>query len=149
MNIKLKGPLAHSYIKEMLAKTKSKFVINNDNISNKNSVEERNKIMNETDNKNFKLEKIIQKIRTGKKLTASELEYLRNERPDLYQQLINADKGVQQLKQSLKSCHSKEEAQNVINAALTPLKKDFSEIGEYKRQAYMEAYLEFKKSADY
>ena len=67
--------------------------------------------------------KIENKIKSGAKLTTKEMNYLRKYNPYMYHQMVRVQQKREMLKERLKHCRSKEEAQQAIGAA-------FSTIGE-------------------
>lgn len=67
--------------------------------------------------------KIENKIKSGAKLSAKEMNYLRKYNPYLYHQMLRVQQKRESLKEQLKHCRTKQEAQQAISFA-------FSSIGE-------------------
>ena len=67
--------------------------------------------------------KIESKIKSGAKLSAKEMNYLRKYNPYLYHQMLRVQQKRESLKEQLKHCRTKQEAQQAISFA-------FSSIGE-------------------
>ena len=68
--------------------------------------------------------KIEQKIRSGAKLSAKEMNYLRKYNPYLYQQMSRVQAQREMLKEELKHCKTKQEAQAVIARAMASVSKE-------------------------
>lgn len=64
--------------------------------------------------KDFKLERIITKFRTGKKLTSGELSYLAEKAPEIYQKVLRIMQRREQLEKRLEQAGSKEEVQMIM-----------------------------------
>ena len=77
---------------------------------------------NETERLKFQ-EKIERKIKSGAKLSQKEMNYLRRYSPYLYQHMIRVQQKRESLKEQLKHCRTKEEANQAISTA-------FSSIGD-------------------
>ena len=97
-----------------------------------------------------RLKKIEQKLRSGKRLTREELEFLKSRSPYLYQQAIRIQHMADGLKEQLKHCKTKQQAQQLISqtqamvgakdpmreavlAALGRVKKEFTDSEYYKK----------------
>jgi len=94
------------------------------------------------------LNKIISKLKRGKKLSNSELNYLSVHEPRLYMTALRVRQQKEALKQRLKNCHSKQEAQEVIDSATGSVgKKDPDR--EYIIAGLREIEKEFKNSKFY
>ena len=65
--------------------------------------------------------KIEKKIKTGAKLSRKEMAYLRKYNPYMYHQMVRVQQKREALKEQLKHCKSKEEAQQVISAAFSSI----------------------------
>lgn len=63
-------------------------------------------------------QKIMAKLRSGKRLTSQELSYLRLHNPDLYEIAMRVEQARQAFRNRLKSCKSKEEVQQVISGQM-------------------------------
>lgn len=74
----------------------------------------------EEERQNFQT-KIEYKIKAGAKLSQRELKYLRKYNPYMYHQMIRVQQKREALKERLKHCRTKEEAQQVIGDAFTTI----------------------------
>lgn len=59
-------------------------------------------------------QKIMAKLKSGKRLTSEEMNYLRIHNPTMYEIAVRVERARQALRERLKSCRSKEEVQQVI-----------------------------------
>lgn len=92
--------------------------------------------------------KIMAKLKSGKTLTQEELNYLSLHNQQLYVTALRVKYQKEALKNRLKSCKSKEEAQEVIDNAVGGVSKDDPDK-EYLIAGFREVEKEFKKSGDY
>lgn len=65
--------------------------------------------------------KIQQKIKSGARLSQKEMNYLRKYNPYMYQQMVRVQQRREALKEQLRHCKSKEEAQRVMSSAMTSI----------------------------
>ncbi len=65
--------------------------------------------------------KIQQKIKSGAKLSAKEMAYIRRTNPYIYQQVVRVQQRREALKEQLRHCRTKEEAQQVMSNAMTSI----------------------------
>lgn len=65
--------------------------------------------------------KIENKIKSGAKLSAKEMNYLRKYNPYLYQQMLRVQHKRESLKEQLKHCRTKQEAQQTISFAFSSI----------------------------
>ncbi len=65
--------------------------------------------------------KIQQKIKSGAKLSQKEMNYLRKYNPYMYQQMVRVQQRREALKEQLRHCRTKEEAQRVMSSAMTSI----------------------------
>ena len=65
--------------------------------------------------------KIQQKIKNGAKLSAKEMAYIRRTNPYIYQQVVRVQQRREALKEQLRHCRTKEEAQQVMSNAMTSI----------------------------
>ena len=93
-------------------------------------------------------EKIMQKLRSGKKLTAEELNYLRAKNPQLYVQAARVQAMRENLKNQLENCKSKEEVEKVYGDFTSMISKD-DPMKEALVAAYDDEMKEFKKTDKY
>lgn len=82
-------------------------------------------------------QKIMAKLKSGKRLTSQELSYLRLHNPELYKIAMRVEVARQALRNRLKSCKSKEEVQQVISGQMEVIKV-MREAGDPATE-YMEA----------
>ena len=94
------------------------------------------------------LNRIMAKLKSGKKLTAEEMRFLQAENPALYQQAARVQAMRDGLEQRLKTCHSKEEAQTIFANAIGGV-SDKDPMKEYIVAAYQDVMEEFQKSDEY
>lgn len=92
--------------------------------------------------------KIMGKLKSGKKLTPEEMRFLQAEYPALYQQAARVQAMREGLETRLKACHSKEEAQTMFADALSHVSDD-DPMKEAITASYMDAMNEFQKSDEY
>jgi hypothetical protein len=88
------------------------------------------------------------KINRGEKLTADEMQYLRINNPLEYAKMAKVQIQREALENRLKSCKSKEEAQEVYTEAMSRISDDDPAKKE-TIAAYNNAYEEFRKSDEY
>ena len=94
------------------------------------------------------IKKIYAKIQSAKKLTQDEMAYLRKYDPVTYMKVARIQAQREALEAQLKSCKSKEEAQELYTDTVSRIPEDDPARKELMA-AYDDAYEEFKKSADY
>lgn len=92
--------------------------------------------------------KIMQKLRSGKKLTAEEMNYLRAKNPQLYAQAARVQAMRENLKNQLENCKSKEEAEKVYGNSISMVNND-DPMKEAIVAAYDDVMKEFKKTDKY
>lgn len=66
-------------------------------------------------NNNSIMESINMKLKSGKKLSASEIEYLKQNAPELYKEIIKLEQERKMFENRLKSCKTKSEALSVYS----------------------------------
>lgn len=93
-------------------------------------------------------EKIIQKLRSGKKLTPEEMNYLRAKNPQLYVQAARVQAMRENLRNQLENCKSKEEVEKVYGNFTLMISKD-DPMKEALVAAYDDEVKEFKKTDKY
>lgn len=74
----------------------------------------------EEERKNFQT-KLEYKVKSGAKLSGKEMNYLRKYNPYMYHQMVRVQQKREALKERLKHCRSKEEAQQAIGAAFSSI----------------------------
>lgn len=92
--------------------------------------------------------KILQKLRSGKKLTSEEMNYLRVKNPSMYAQAARVQAMRENLKNQLESCRSKEEVEKVYGDAVSFV-GDKDPMKEAIIAAYDDVTKEFKKTDQY
>lgn len=93
-------------------------------------------------------EQIMRKLRSGKKLTPEELNYLRVKNPQMYVQAARVQAMRENLKNQLENCHSKEEVEKVYGDAMSMVSKE-DPMREALIAAYDDVTTEFKKTDKY
>ena len=91
--------------------------------------------------------RIEQKLKTGKKLTAKEMEYLRMYNMDLYKRVLRIEMKRKMLRSQLKHAKSKDEVQTIVMGAMAGTEKDMDK--EYMTAMINREAGEFMKSAAY
>lgn len=94
------------------------------------------------------LGKIMAKLKSGKNLSVDELEYLRLHEPQLYMTAMRVRHKKEALEHRLKNCHSKQEAQDIIDAAIGGVSQNDPDK-EYILAGLREVEKEFKGSKFY
>ena len=92
--------------------------------------------------------RIYAKARAGQKLTPDEMSFLARTNPELYQRVLRAQRIRRELESRLKSCRSKEEAQEVFAAAVSAV-SDKDPDRDMIIQALQQAFQEFRESGEY
>lgn len=92
--------------------------------------------------------RIYAKVQMGKKLTPDELSFLARTNPVLYQKAMRVQIMRRMLENRLKSCKSKQEAQEVFSAAISGISENDPDK-EILVAALEDVYMEFKKSDAY
>ena len=65
-----------------------------------------------------KLERIRNKLKAGKRLSTSELQYLRERAPDLYEQAARIDQHQKAFERALKRCRTEEDVNRVLTSQM-------------------------------
>lgn len=105
--------------------------------------------MDEAERANYE-QKIMQKLKSGKRLTAEELEYLRIHNPELYRIAARVEKERRVFKSKLGNCKSKEEVQQVISVEMEVLKAmKGNPAQEYMAAMVKKEVQDFKKTSEY
>ena len=92
--------------------------------------------------------KIMQKLRSGKKLASEEMNYLRVKNPQLYAQAARVQAMRENLKKQLENCRSKEEVEKVYGNSVSMVSKN-DPMKEAIVAAYDDVMKEFKKTDKY
>lgn len=92
--------------------------------------------------------KILGKIKSGKKLTPEEMRFLQAEYPELYQQAARVQAMRDGFEARLKTASSKQKAQEIFANSLSHI-SDEDPMKEYIIAAYQDAMKNFEKSEDY
>lgn len=95
-------------------------------------------------------QKILQKLKSGKRLTSEEMNYLRIHNPELYRSAMRVEVARKSLQERLKNCRSKEEVQQVVFVQMEVLRgmKDDPD-GEYITAMVKKEIDDFRKSSAY
>ena len=91
------------------------------------------------------LSRIMGKLKSGKKLSAKELDFLRRTDPILYAHALRVQRMAEALKQQLSHAKSKQEANDMITSAIAGV-SDKDPDKEYLLAAYNEVSKNFHKS---
>ena len=92
--------------------------------------------------------KIRAKLQRGANLSVEELNYLRIHNPELYRSAMRVKTAKQQLKEQLRHCKSKQEANTLIGRAISRI-SDKDPDKTYMTAGLREVAEEFKKSFQY
>ena len=92
--------------------------------------------------------RISNKLKTGKKLSPDELDYLRRTNPQLYMQVMRIQMDREVLEKKLKNCKSKEEAEDLIFTQMNSLNKKDANY-ELKSKSLQDTIEEFRKTEYY
>lgn len=103
--------------------------------------------MSEEESKEYEM-RIIAKLKSGKKLTAKEMDYLKIHNPKLYITAMRVQRAREFLQTSLKKCKSKEEVNTVISMTLGGI-SDKDPDKEYIVAGLRDVIQKFKKSREY
>lgn len=98
--------------------------------------------------KQRQLQRILQKLENGDKLTPQELSLIQRYCPEMYAKAMRIQAQRQQLENRLKQAKSKEEATNIYHDALNSISKEDPDK-KALMAAYDKVYAEFKKTAKY
>lgn len=93
-------------------------------------------------------QRILAKLKSGKKLTAEEMRFLQAEHPEFYPQAARVQAMREGLETRLKCCRSKEAAQTMFANAMDSV-SDEDPMKEYLVAAYQTVMEDFKKSDAY
>lgn len=99
--------------------------------SNKNSKASVVTRIHESEKKDYKLERILNKFRSGKKLTAGELSYVARKAPEMYQKIVSVMQRREQLERRLESA-TKEEAAKIMSEEMGSLENI---IDDFEKEA--------------
>lgn len=104
--------------------------------------------------KDLKLQRIINKFKSGKKLTSGELSYLAKAAPDIYQKVLRIMQRREQLEKRLEEASSKEEVQAIMMQEMQSVENfcansddDFEKTALVNQM--MDAYGKMTQSASY
>ena len=102
-----------------------------------------------TDEEKAKMDaRIISKLKSGRKLSQKELDYLRKTNPVLYMHAMRVQRKAEAVEEQLKHAKSKEEADRIVLTA-TSMVSDKDPAGEYILAAINRVSEEFHKSGAY
>lgn len=103
--------------------------------------------MSEEESKAF-VKKIMAKLKSGKNLSAKELNYLRIHDPKMYMTAMRVKHKKESIENKLKNCKSKEEARDIIDSAIGGISKSDPDK-EYLVAGIRQVEKEFKSSKYY
>lgn len=92
--------------------------------------------------------RIFAKVRSGKPLTPAEMNYLARTNPEMYRKALRAQAMRKALENRLKSCKSKQEAEEVFCAAMGSISEKDPDR-EAIQAALRDAFKEWKESEAY
>lgn len=98
--------------------------------------------------KNKMQENIIRKLKSGKKLSKKEMDYLKKYNPQMYIHAVRVQKIAESVEEQLKHAKSKEEANRIMLTSTAGIDKDDPDK-EYIVAAVNRISKEFKQSSDY
>ena len=98
-----------------------------------------------------RLNRITQKMKAGKKLSAEELEFLKNNDYALYLKYIKILREREAFEEELKNAKTKQEAADIRNITMSEINKSSgdAEEKEIKSAQFSEAYKEFSDSKQF
>ena len=113
--------------------------------------------------KSTNLNRIVGKMKSGRRLSYDEMEYLRKHDPALYEKAVKIEKEREEHRQALRNCKTKEEARRVqttkchllqAEAKAVPDSKNGSspmelEFISMRMMAMVDEFAEFVKSSEY
>lgn len=91
---------------------------------------------------------ILAKLKSGKKLTQKEMDYLRKTNPVMYAHAMRVQRMAEAIEEQLKHAKSKEEADRIISSSLSGISKNDPDR-EYIMAAVNRINTEFHKSGAY
>lgn len=92
--------------------------------------------------------KIEAKIQSGAKLSQKEMNYLRKNNPYMYQHMVRVQQKRESLKEQLKHCRTKEEAQQAMSVALSSI-DDKDPVRDAMIAAVVNVSEQFRSSDNY
>lgn len=92
--------------------------------------------------------RVYAKARSGQRLTPDEMSFLARTNPELYRKVLRAQRMRKELESRLKSCRSKQEAQDVFAAAIESVSEKDPDR-DMIIQALNQAFREFQESGEY
>lgn len=105
--------------------------------------------MDEPQRANYE-QKIMQKLKSGRRLTSEELDYLRIHNPEMYKIAVRVETERKVLKTKLNNCKSKEEVQQVISIQMEVLKAMKGDPAQPYMMAMVDKEVrDFKRTSEY
>lgn len=92
--------------------------------------------------------RIMEKLKSGKKLSQKELEYLRKTNPVMYTHAMRVQRMAEAVEEQLKHAKSKEEADRIVSSAINGISKNDPDK-EFITAAVNRINMEFHKSGAY
>lgn len=112
-------------------------------------LESRNDIEKMSDDDHAKMDaQILAKLKSGKKLSQKEMDYLRKTNPIMYSHAMRVQRIAETIEEQLKHAKSKEEADRIISSSLSVISKNDPDK-EYIVAAVNRINTEFHKSGAY
>ena len=112
-------------------------------------LESRNDIEKMSDDDRAKMDaQILAKLKSGKKLSQKEMDYLRKTNPIMYSHAMRVQRIAETIEEQLKHAKSKEEADRIISSSLSVISKNDPDK-EYIVAAVNSINTEFHKSGAY
>ena len=112
-------------------------------------LESRNDIEKMSDDDRAKMDaQILAKLKSGKKLSQKEMDYLRKTNPIMYSHAMRVQRIAETIEEQLKHAKSKEEADRIISSSLSVISKNDPDK-EYIVAAVNRINTEFHKSGAY
>ncbi|MCI5640257.1 MAG: hypothetical protein MR316_04650 [Lachnospiraceae bacterium] len=93
-------------------------------------------------------QKIIRKLKMGKRLTTEEMQYLQTYNPALYRTALRVQMAKERLQKQLENCKSKEEANDAISSAISGI-SDKDPDREYLAAGLQETAKNFRQDSRY
>lgn len=92
--------------------------------------------------------RIMQKLKSGKKLTAEEMRFIQINYPEMYPDVVRVQVQRESLENQVKHCRSKEQVNDVCMRAASMI-SDNDPLAEQLYVAYKDVEEEFKKTQEY
>lgn len=114
----------------------------------KDMIQQSSMLDNNSTDKDKKMDIIIHKLEEGEELSSSDLSYLRDNNPELYQEALRIQIERKSFEESLKNSSSKEEAQDKYSFQLNIISGSKNSI-KYRVAAAKRVWKSFVNSMEY